>query len=107
MQLAKRGIICYTFVMAVPKKRKTKSSRNQRRMHLFIKPAGLTLCPKCKAPVLPHTVCKNCGYYKGAEVLNVLAKLTKKEKKAREKQIKEAEKEQKQGGLSMEELSKK
>ncbi len=37
-------------------------------------------------------VCKNCGYYNGKEVINVLGKLTKKEKKLREKEIKEAEK---------------
>jgi len=93
--------------MAVPKRRKTKSRRNQRRMHLFIAKAFLTLCSKCKKPVLPHTVCKNCGYYKGREVINVLKKLTKKEKKAKEKEIKKAEKEEKtEKPLTMEELSK-
>jgi len=44
---------------------------------------------------LPHTACKNCGYYKGKEVVNVLGKLTKKEKKLREKEIKQASKESK------------
>lgn len=93
--------------MAVPKQRKTKSRRNQRRMHLFITKAALTLCQKCKKPVLPHTVCKNCGYYKGREVINVLKKLTKKEKKEKEKEIKKAEKEEKtEKPLTMEELSK-
>lgn len=93
--------------MAVPKQRKTKSRRNQRRMHLFITRATLTLCPKCKKPVLPHIVCKNCGFYKGKEVFDVLKKLTKKEKKLKQKQIKEAEKEQKtEKPLTMEEMSK-
>ncbi len=81
-------------------------------MHLYITKAVLTICPKCKKPVLPHTVCKNCGFYKGREVINVLAELTKKERKAREKEIKQAEKEQKKnppdgGPLTMEGLSKK
>ena len=94
--------------MAVPKKRKTKGSRNQRRMHLFIKPANLALCPKCKKPVLPHTACKNCGFYKGKEVMNVLAEMTKKERRQKEKEIKQAEKEQKHDKpTSIEELSKK
>lgn len=94
--------------MAVPKHRHTKSKRNKVRMHLYIRPAVLTLCEKCKSKVLPHTVCQNCGYYKGQEIINVLGKLTKKEKKAREKEIKAAEKEQKQEKLlTMEELSKK
>lgn len=94
--------------MAVPRHGHTKSKVRKRRMHLYIKPAVLSLCPKCKSKVLSHTVCKNCGYYKGQEVINVLAKLTKKEKKQKEKQIKEAEKETKQEKpLTMEELSKK
>lgn len=98
--------------MAVPKHRHTKSKRNKVRMHLYIRPAVLTLCKKCKKKVLPYTVCQNCGYYKGQEVINVLGKLTKKEKKQREKQIKEKEKQEKKnppagGPLTMEELSKK
>jgi large subunit ribosomal protein L32 len=78
--------------MAVPRHKHTRSSVGQRRMHLFITKAALTLCPKCKKPVLPHTACKNCGSYKGREVINVLADLSKKEKKIREKEIKQAEK---------------
>lgn len=93
--------------MAVPKQRKTKSRRNQRRMHLYIKQATLTVCPRCKKPVRPHTVCLNCGYYKGEEIINVLGKLTKKERKIREKQIKKAEEQEKiERPLTMEELSK-
>jgi large subunit ribosomal protein L32 len=66
------------------------------------------LCPKCKKPVLPHTVCLNCGFYKGTEVLDVLGKLTKKEQKHRAKEMKEVEKESKQEKpLTMENLSQK
>lgn len=94
--------------MAVPKQRKTKSKRNNRRMHIYLEQPALALCPKCGQPVLPHTVCLNCGYYKGEEVINVLKKLTKKERKKKEKEIKAKEREQKTGKpLSMEELSKK
>ncbi|OGM12017.1 50S ribosomal protein L32 [Candidatus Woesebacteria bacterium RBG_16_39_8b] len=90
----------------VPKKRHTRGSRNQRRMHLFIKVRGLTLCKKCGHSVLPHTVCANCGYYKDKQVFDVLAKLTRKEKKAKEKEIKA---QGKAGGkeLNAAELSKK
>jgi len=96
--------------MAVPKWNKTKGKRNQRRMHLFLKKPSLVLCPKCGKPVLPHTVCLNCGYYKGIEVIDVLKKLTKKEKKIREKEMAAKEEAEKAAGkkpLSWEELSKK
>lgn len=78
--------------MAVPRHRHTTSKVHQRRMHIFITPASLTTCKKCKKPVLPHTVCKNCGYYKGNQVIDVMKKLTKKEKKLKEKEIKQADK---------------
>ncbi len=74
-------------IMTVPKQRHTKSHRNQRRMHLFLKEHALGLCPKCQKPVLPHTACQNCGYYKGEEVIDVLKKLTKKERKHKEKEL--------------------
>ena len=94
--------------MGVPKKHTTKGSRNQRRAHIYLKEPSLTVCAKCGKPVKRHSVCFNCGYYKGTEVVNVLAKLEKKEKKQREKEIKEAEKEKKEERpLTMEELSRK
>ena len=94
--------------MAVPRHKHTRSSVGQRRMHIFITPASLTTCQKCKNPVRPHTICSHCGYYKGKEVINVMAKLNKKDKKEREKEIKEAGKEgKKPEAMSMEGLSKK
>ncbi len=94
--------------MAVPRHKHTRSSVGQRRMHIYIRPAALTTCQKCKKPVRPHTVCQHCGYYKGREVINVLGKLTKKEKKLREKEMAKQEKGQKtEKPMSMEELSKK
>ena len=71
----------------VPKQRKTKSRQSNRRMHLFIKRRSLISCPKCAKPALPHTVCHNCGYYKGRQVIDVMKKLTKKEKKQKEREI--------------------
>jgi large subunit ribosomal protein L32 len=77
---------------ALPKQRHTKGHRNQRRMHIFVKPPTVTKCQKCQQPVLPHTVCQNCGTYKGREVIDVISKLSKKEKKQKERETKEAEK---------------
>lgn len=73
-------------------------------MHIFLSAPSLTKCPKCAKPARPHSVCFNCGYYKGTEVIDVLKKLTKKEKKQKEKEIAAAEKEQEKP-LTMEELS--
>ena len=78
-------------------------------MHIFLKPPSLIKCPKCGKPTRPHTVCLNCGYYKGMEVIDVFKKLSKKERKEKEKEIKEFEEEksQNQPSLSWEGLSKK
>ncbi len=78
-------------------------------MHIFLQAPSLASCPRCGKPIRPHTVCLNCGYYKGVEVINVLEKLEKKERKIREKEIKEKEKTEtgKEKPLTLEELSKK
>ncbi len=43
--------------------------RDRRRAANFkIQPANVTLCPKCKEPVLSHRACPSCGTYKGQQV---------------------------------------
>lgn len=101
--------------MSVPKRKKTKSSVKQRRQHQFLTETTLAPCPKCGKPRKLHSVCLSCGFYKGKEVINVLAKLERKERKSREKDIKETEKDQKgvkktqapEKPMTLEELSKK
>jgi len=98
--------------MGVPKKRLPKGRRNKRRLHIFLEKPVLTKCPKCGKPVLPHSVCFNCGYYKGVEIIDVLKKLTKKERKKREKEMKAKEREERkepkrEKPLTWEELSRK
>jgi large subunit ribosomal protein L32 len=73
--------------MAVPKQRHNSSRKNRRRGNIFIKAPSLVKCPKCGKPVLPHTICGFCGYYKGTEFVDVMAKLEKKEQKKRQKEI--------------------
>ncbi len=83
--------------MSVPKKHKTSSARNRGRSHQALKKKQVTKCPKCKKPILPHRVCKNCGYYHGEEVIKIKTKLDKKQAKAEKKKAKkEEEKEAKQ-----------
>ncbi|MDO8443554.1 MAG: 50S ribosomal protein L32 [Candidatus Azambacteria bacterium] len=67
-------------------KRHTKGKRNRRRSHLALKKTFLAICPKCNKEILPHHICAYCGFYDGREVIDVMAKLTKKEKKRREKE---------------------
>lgn len=93
--------------MAVPKQRHTKSRRDKRRMHLFIKTPTFILCDKCKKEKLPHQICWNCGFYKGKQVINVLEKLDKKERKLREKELSTKESEKAEKPLAMEDLSRK
>jgi large subunit ribosomal protein L32 len=33
-----------------------------------LKPVGTSECPQCHELKLPHTVCRNCGYYRGRQV---------------------------------------
>lgn len=90
--------------MAVPKRRLSISKKNRRRGNIFLKVPKLIKCSKCGKPVLPHTICGYCGFYKGKEYINVMAKLEKKEQKKRAKEIETQEKEK---DLKPEELSKK
>ena len=89
--------------MAVPKQRKTKSRRNQRRMHIYLDKPTLVDCPQCKEKKVAHVACKACGFYKNREVIDVL----KKEKEtAKKKGKQEKEEEKKDKSLTMESLSK-
>lgn len=59
--------------MAVPKRKSSKRRRNLRRAHDALKPIGLAKCPRCNQAVLPHTLCSNCGYYRGRQVIDMEA----------------------------------
>ncbi len=76
-----------------PKKRHTKSRKRVRRGAIKFKSATLTVCPKCKRPIKPHTACSFCGTYKGKKVLDI--KLKKKEKKELKKKQKAEAKDKK------------
>ena len=91
----------------VVRMRHTKSKRNRVRSHHAIKPRHFGLCGHCGVPATPHTLCRNCGYYKGRQVIDVLAKLDKKARKKKEKELHEHENEAAREGkaVSAEELS--
>ena len=70
--------------MAVPKRKVSKSRKGMRRAHLAIGKPNLRPCPNCGAYHLSHTVCPECGFYKGRQVLIPKAPKAKKEKKEEE-----------------------
>jgi large subunit ribosomal protein L32 len=56
--------------MAVPKRKHSKSRANKVKAGLR-KPAAANSrsCARCSTLGTPHTVCDNCGYYAGRDVL--------------------------------------
>ena len=57
--------------MAVPKKKVSKSRRNQRRSHDALKPSSSVECANCGELKRPHHICAACGYYDGREVVEI------------------------------------
>ena len=82
----------------VVRMRHTKSKRNRIRSHHALKVKSVGRCNHCNAQIQAHRVCSNCGYYNGREVVNVLARLDKKERKKKEKELHAHEEEQAKKG---------
>lgn len=58
--------------MAVPKKKTSKAKSRSRRASAWkINLPGRSTCPRCGAAKRPHTVCGNCGWYKGRVAIDV------------------------------------
>ena len=55
--------------MPVPKRKTSKRRRDQRHANKHLHVAEITHCPNSGAPVMPHTVCLESGYYKGVKVM--------------------------------------
>ncbi|MGY8997194.1 MAG: 50S ribosomal protein L32 [Alphaproteobacteria bacterium] len=54
--------------MAVPKKKVSRSRRDNRRSHHSLVAASINECPNCGEIKLPHHVCSSCGFYRDREV---------------------------------------
>jgi len=57
--------------MAVPKHKKSKMRKNQRKGHFKAVVAQVQACPSCGAAQQTHRVCSACGMYNGRKVLTV------------------------------------
>jgi large subunit ribosomal protein L32 len=73
--------------MGVPRGRRTKSKQGGRRSHLRLKAVTYAKCPRCGAALRPHYACANCGFYKDRQVIDVFAKLSKRERKSKEREL--------------------
>ena len=60
--------------MAVPKRKTSKARRDKRKSaNMKMTAPGLSICPQCHEPKLPHRVCPNCNYYDGKEIVKAEA----------------------------------
>ncbi|QDV35962.1 50S ribosomal protein L32 [Tautonia plasticadhaerens] len=58
--------------MAVPKRRTSKSKKGMRRSHDALQfTIVLIACDQCGSPKPRHTVCPECGTYRGRQVVKI------------------------------------
>ncbi|HZN57040.1 MAG TPA: 50S ribosomal protein L32 [Planctomycetota bacterium] len=57
--------------MAVPKRRTSKMRKGTRRAHDSIAVPNVMRCSRCKTPIERHTICPECGYYRGKPAITV------------------------------------
>ncbi len=57
--------------MALPKGKISKARKHSRRANWKLALPGIVECPQCHQMMLAHRVCKQCGYYKGVQVVMV------------------------------------
>lgn len=91
--------------MPVPKRKRSRSRRDKRFANKGIKVKAFTICNNCQDPLVPHVVCKNCGFYKGIKVM--MTKMDRTVKRAEIRQVKEASKAEKQSAAPEQEPPKK
>ena len=55
--------------MPHPKRKTSKERRNTRRAHIKAVVPTLAVCSNCGVTVKYHTICPECGYYRGKLVI--------------------------------------
>lgn len=55
--------------MAVPKKKVSRSKRDQRRSHDALAASAYNECANCGELKRPHHVCSSCGFYNDREIV--------------------------------------
>ncbi len=59
--------------MAVPKRKHSKARTRKRRAHDALQNKSLARCSRCNAVIRPHTICGNCGHYRGKQIVDMEA----------------------------------
>ena len=67
--------------------RHNRSQTGNRRSHHALKQPGISACKDCGSMKRKHTVCPVCGKYENRVVVDVHARLAKKEKKEKKETV--------------------
>ncbi len=54
--------------MPVPKRKRSRQRRDTRFANKGLTVSAFNACAQCKAIVVPHSLCKECGFYGGRKV---------------------------------------
>ena len=57
--------------MAVPQRKTNQARKLKRRAHDALGPIRYSKCTRCNSLTLPHSICENCGTYRGRALLAV------------------------------------
>lgn len=65
-----------------PKRRHSRGRKGKRRASIKLVAKKTVKCSNCGTFILPHAICKNCGFYKGKEVVSKKKTKTSKNEKS-------------------------
>src|SRR3990172_5256452 len=68
-----------------PKRRHSRQRKGKRRASISFAIPNAVLCPNCNSMMIPHSVCRTCGFYRGKEVLNLSKTVKNKPKTGKRK----------------------
>lgn len=57
--------------MPVPRKKKSRARRDNRRSHQHLAKQQVQKCKRCGSPRLSHRVCPSCGFLGESEVIRI------------------------------------
>ncbi|MEK7806746.1 MAG: 50S ribosomal protein L32 [Chloroflexota bacterium] len=58
---------------ALPNKKLTRARKGSRFNSYKLRPVNSSICPRCRGAKRPHAVCRQCGYYRGRQVIEASA----------------------------------